>query len=158
MDILLIIIGVICLIIGFLGCIVPFLPGPQISWIALLLIKFTKQYSENISWQWIVLWAVIVIVTIVLDYVVPIWGTKKMGGSKLGTWGAATGTIIGLFFIPWGIIFGPFFGALAGEWMNGTQNKDSLKAAFGSFIGFLFSTGLKLLVCGLITAHFIITL
>jgi len=158
MDIPLIIIGIICLIVGFAGCILPFLPGPPISWLALLLLKFTNKYSDALSWQWILIWAIIVVVSLVLDYIVPVWGTKKMGGSKSGVWGATLGTIIGLLFLPWGIILGPFFGALLGEWINGTQSKNSLKAAFGSLLGFLFSTGVKLLVCGLISAHFIAAL
>jgi len=155
MDTVLIIICVICLISGFLGCIIPFLPGPPISWIGLLLLKFTDKYSDQISWRWIVIWGISVFFTLILDYIIPIWGTKKMGGSKPGVWGATIGTFVGLLFLPWGIILGPFFGALVGEWLNGTKGNSSLKAAFGSFIGFLLSTGLKLLVCGLITYSFI---
>ncbi|MDR1763365.1 MAG: DUF456 domain-containing protein [Dysgonamonadaceae bacterium] len=155
MDVFLIIIGAICLVIGFLGCIVPFLPGPPISWVALLILKFTTQFRERISWELLWIWAAVVIVVLILDYIVPIWGTKKMGGSSLGAWGATFGMIAGLFFMPWGIILGPFLGALAGETLNGTNRQGTLKAAWGSVLGFFLSTGIKLIVCGLITANFI---
>ncbi|MCL1943213.1 MAG: DUF456 domain-containing protein [Candidatus Azobacteroides sp.] len=156
MDIILIILAVICLITGIIGCALPILPGPPLSWVGLLLLKFTDKYSDRISLTWIIIWAVIVLIITVLDYLIPIWGTKKMGGTKAGVWGATLGMIAGLFFPPWGIIAGPFVGALIGEMMFGKNQKQSFKAAFGSFLGFLTSMGIKLLVCGLIAGHFII--
>ena len=89
---------------------------------------------------------VAVIITII-DYIIPAMGTKKFGGTRFGVIGTMVGLILGLFFFPpLGIIIGPFVGAFIGEMMN--DSKDSgkaLKAAFGSFIGFLTSTFLKFL-------------
>ncbi len=79
-----------------------------------------------------------------------------MGGSKSGIWGATFGMIAGLFFLPWGIIVGPFLGALIGETITGKKQKESFKAAFGSLLGFFASIGIKLLICGLIAGHFVI--
>jgi hypothetical protein len=56
------------------------------------------------------------------------------------------GLIAGIWLGPWGIILGPFFGALAGELMA-SNHTGAFKAAIGSFVGFLFSTLLKLIVC-----------
>ena len=83
-----------------------------------------------------------------LDYVIPAWGTKKFGGSKYGIWGTVFGLIIGILFLgPLGIIIGPFAGAFIGELIHdSTDSKRAAKAAFGSFVGFMFSTGLKFLV------------
>ncbi len=87
---------------------------------------------------------VAVIITII-DYIIPAMGTKKFGGTRYGVIGTMVGLILGLFFFPpLGIIIGPFVGAFIGEMIN--DSKDSgkaLKAAFGSFIGFLTSTFLK---------------
>ena len=58
------------------------------------------------------------------------------------------GTILGLFFMPWGIIIGPFLGAVIGELIGG--NKDlahALRAGIGCLIGFLVGTLLKVVVC-----------
>ena len=83
-----------------------------------------------------------------LDYFIPALGTKKFGGSRKGIIGSSIGLILGLlFFPPLGIIVGPFVGAFIGELIHdSSNNKRALKAALGSFIGFLFSTGLKFLV------------
>ncbi len=145
MDILLIILGVIFLIVGVLGCFLPILPGPPISFVALLFLQWTERapFSSETLWTW----ALVTAVVTALDYVVPIYGTKKFGGTKRGIWGSTIGLVIGLFFFPpIGIIVGPFVGAFLGEMSNGNvENKTALKAAFGSFVGFLAGTLLKLI-------------
>ncbi len=155
MDIFLLIVAILCLIIGFAGSVLPALPGPPISWVGLLLVKFTH-FGADITWVWIAAFAAVVIIVSVLDYVVPAWGTKKFGGSKAGTWGATIGLIFGLFFSPWGIILGPFLGAFVGELLAGSSSKHSLKAALGAFMGFLFGVGLKLIVCGWIAVYLVV--
>jgi uncharacterized protein len=90
-----------------------------------------------------------------LDYIIPAWGTKKFGGSKKGVIGSILGLIIGMiFFGPLGIILGPFVGAVAGELMAGKDNSAALKAGFGSFVGFLTGTLLKLIASGMMMWYF----
>lgn len=150
MDILLSSLGVILMIVGLAGCIIPALPGPPISFLGLLLLHFTKyvQFEQNT----LITWAVVAVIVTVLDNVVPIWGTKKFGGTKRGVWGSIIGLLIGmLFFPPFGIIIGPFVGAVLGELSAGKQQSEALKAGFGAFIGFLLGTGLKLVASGWMT-------
>lgn len=157
MDITLAVLGAALVLVGFFGSILPILPGPPISWAGLLLLKWTAyvndhgQAYENTLW---ILLFFVVLVTI-LDYVVPIMGTKKYGGSKRGVWGATIGVVVGLFFGPLGIIIGPFLGAYIGEISTGKKDRDALRAAWGSFVGFLLGVGLKLMVCGTILFFFI---
>ncbi len=153
MDILLLTVGIVLIIIGLIGCVLPVIPGPPLSFLGLLALSYTQwgEFSSNLLWTM----AILAVVATVIDYVVPIWGTKKFGGSKAGMWGATIGLVVGLFLGPLGIIFGPFAGAFVGEM---TQKKDSdkaLKAAFGAFLGFLLGVGFKLVVSGLITFYFI---
>lgn len=157
MDLTLAILGSILVLIGFFGSILPIIPGPPISWAGLLLLKWTSYISENISGYQNVLWILLffVILVTVLDYVVPIMGTKKYGGSKRGVWGATIGVVVGLFFGPLGIILGPFLGAYLGEISTGKKDSEALRAAWGSFVGFLLGVGLKLMTCGAILFFFI---
>jgi len=152
-DYILLILGIILILTGIIGCLVPVLPGPPISYIGLILLHLTRfgQFSSTIL---IVLAAVTVVVTL-LDYIVPIWGTKKFGGSKYGTRGATVGLIIGLFMGPVGIIAGPFIGAIVGELIFKDDMKYAIKAGFGSLLGFLTGIGLKLATSFVITFYFV---
>src|SRR4030042_938209 len=113
-DILLLSAGIVMMIIGLLGGVLPVPPGPPRSFVGLLMLHFSK-YAE-FSFNFLLLFGSITVIVTVLDYVVPLWGTKKSGGSKAGIWGATIGLLIGIFvFPPLGIIIGPFLGAIIGE-------------------------------------------
>lgn len=153
MDYFLISLGLVLIIVGLIGCIVPIIPGPPISFLGLLCLNYTQwgPVSSNLLW----ITATLAAVVTVLDYIVPIIGTKKFGGSKAGIWGATIGLFVGMFLGPIGIIFGPFAGAFLGEISQKKPTNDALKAALGSFIGLLLGVGFKLIVSGMITYYFI---
>jgi len=155
MDYVLITFGVIFIISGILGCVVPALPGPPLSYIGLLLLHFTEKFQ--FSTKFLITWAIITAVIYTLDIIIPVWGTKKFGGSKRGVWGSIIGLLIGLFFAPFGlisIIIGPFAGAVIGELTTGKETKIVLRSGFGSFLGFLAGTLLKLITSGIMTFYF----
>ncbi|NQU53993.1 MAG: DUF456 domain-containing protein [Bacteroidetes bacterium] len=153
MDYVLIAFGIIFIISGILGCILPIIPGPPLSYVGLLLLHFTERYQ--LSNESLILWAIITVFIYGLDFVIPAWGTKKFGGSKRGVRGSIIGLIIGMFvFPPIGIIIGTFTGAVLGELSSGKESKEALKSGFGSFLGFLVGTLLKLIVSGMMTWYF----
>ena len=169
MDILLIILGAICLLLGLIGCVAPVLPGVPLSYLGLLLLHFTDRVQ--FSWQFLAVWGVVVVVIQILDYFIPAWGTKKFGGTKYGVWGSTIGLFVGLFMGPLGIVVGPFIGAVLGELIyfnrhpqttlsETEQNKNSnfnraLRAGFGSFIGLLTGTLIKVICSGVMIAYFV---
>lgn len=161
MDIALIIISSILIIIGFIGCIVPILPGPPLSYIALIILNFNSKI--NFLWLTLIILGILVVVVTVLDYLVPIWGTKIAGGTKWGIRACAIGLIIGLLFGIWGVLFFPFIGAFIGEIMyfsikqKQTRKKfiKALKSALGSFLGLMLGVAFKLAVSAAITFFFI---
>lgn len=137
-------IGTVLSIIGIVGSFLPIIPGPPLSYIAILLLHFSSP-QNNLSVTFLLLLLVVTIAITVLDYIIPVWGTKKFGGSKFAVWGSTIGLIIGLFFGPFGIIFGPFLGALIGELVTQKDSITAFRSAWGTLVGFLLSTGLKLL-------------
>ena len=153
MDVVLIIIGIILLLIGLVGCIIPGIPGPPIAYIGLLIQVFK---TENpFTTKFLIIWALIMVAVSALDYIVPVIGTKKFGGSKRGVWGSVIGLFAGIFFFPpIGLIIGPFLGAFIAELTGGKETESALKAGFGSFIGFLTGVALKLVVTGLMAYYF----
>ncbi|MGB4655225.1 MAG: DUF456 domain-containing protein [Bacteroidales bacterium] len=144
MDIFLIVLGAILMIIGILGSVLPILPGPPLSFVGLLLLQFSSKAPFDL--KFFIIWGVLTAIVVLLDYLVPIWGTKKIGGTKAGTRGATAGLILGLFIPPWGLIIGPFIGAFIGEFINSSDLNVSFKSALGSFVGFLAGTFMKLAV------------
>lgn len=147
MDILLIALGAACLLIGLIGCIVPVLPGPPLAFVALVLLHLTDKVQFTITQ--LIIWLIIVVVVQLIDYFIPTYGTKKLGGTRWGVWGCFFGTLIGLFvFPPWGVILGPFIGAVAGELLAGKATHHALKAGLGAFLGFMAGTLLKFVTCG----------
>jgi uncharacterized protein YqgC (DUF456 family) len=153
MDTFLIITGIILLLAGLAGCVLPALPGPPLSYIALLLLHFTGRYQ--FSNKFLIIWLIITAVVVILDYLVPVWGAKKFGASKRGVWGSIIGLLLGFFiFPPFGIILGPFLGAVIGEMSSGKETGAALKAGFGSFAGFIAGTLLKLVASGMMTWYF----
>lgn len=153
MDWIWITLGVILTIAGIAGCILPFIPGPPLSYVALLTLLAVD--SAMFTPRFLVIWLLVTIAVTILDYYVPIWGTKKFGGSKGGVWGATIGLLVGLFFFPpLGMIIGPFAGAVIGEIAVGKDTNAALKAGLGSFIGFIAGTVMKLAVSAAMAFYF----
>jgi len=157
MDTFLIVIAIILLIGAIAGCIIPFLPGPPLAYGSLILIQISsyKPYSE----KFLIIWALVTILVVVADYYIPIWGTKKFGGTKGGVWGATIGLLFGIFlFPPIGLIVGPFFGAFIGEIVNNQNTNKAFRSALGSFIGFVAGTFMKLGISIVMGYYFFIAL
>ncbi len=146
MDIFLAITGFIVVLLGIVGSFLPVLPGPLTGWIGLLLLHLTKVVPINRYFLGVTLGVALFVW--VLDYFIPAIGTKKFGGTKYGAIGSTVGLIIGLIFMgPFGIVIGPFVGAFIGEIINDAKDiNKALKAAIGSFMGFLTSSFLKFTV------------
>ena len=153
--IVLIILAVICIIIGIVGCIVPGIAGPPFSYASLILLSIAKRW-EPFSAKFLIIMALITVIVTALDYLLPAAGAKKYGASKLGFWGAIVGMILGIFFVPpLGMIIGAFIGAIAGELLKGKQSYEALKAGWGVVMGVMLGVLLKLIATGIMTFYFI---
>ena len=150
MDVFLAIVAWILLAVGLVGSVVPVIPGPPLGYAGIVILHFTS-YTHFSMWFFIIFGVLAIAVTI-LDYFIPVWGTKKFGGTKAGKTGSIIGVFAGIFlFPPIGIILGPFVGAFIGEMIHDSSNtKRAIKSATGSFLGFLLGTGLKLVISGLL--------
>ena len=151
METLIIILAISAGIIGVAGSILPGLPGPPVSWVGMLLLYIWGAGSDvsgaSMSGRTLLVWGIVVAVVSVIDYFVPMYFTKVTGGSRYAERGALAGLIIGVFLTPLGMILGSFVGAFLSElYYNRQGSAQALKAAFGSFLGFITGTGLKTIV------------
>ena len=152
MSTALVIFAILFLIAGIVGCVLPALPGVPLSYLALVLLRFSDN-GDEVSNTMLIVYGLLTVLVTVLDYVIPVWGTKRYGGSKWGVWGSTVGLIAGLFLGPWGIVIGPFVGAVVFELLGGKPSKDAIRAGWGSFVGLLSGTIVKLIIAGLIAYH-----
>jgi uncharacterized protein YqgC (DUF456 family) len=128
-------IALIIMMIGFLGCFLPILPGTPIIFISALGYAFYEDFQKVTPLILGIIFFIMAL-TLVVDYISGVMGAKTFGASRYGTWGSFFGGIIGvvLFNIP-GLLLGPFIGAILGEKINGTEFKESLKIGLGTVIG-----------------------
>lgn len=154
-DIVWIVTGSLFLVVGIAGCVLPVIPGQVLSWASLLFLQLTS--TPPFTGRFIVSWALITAGVTLLDYYVPIWGTKKLGGSKKGIWGATIGLVFGIFYFPpFGIIIGPFLGAYVGELIAGNDSRTAFRSGVGSFLGFVAGTLMKLAISFIMGYYFVV--
>jgi len=157
MEILWISIGVVFILIGIIGSFLPIMPGLPFSYAGLLMLQLTG--TPPFSVMFLVYWALIVIVVMSLESIIPAVGTKRFGGSREGIIGCLVGAVLGFFFFPpFGIIFGPIIGAFAGEIFVGKTSQQAMRSAIGSFIGFFVGTVIKVVTALIIAYYFFINL
>lgn len=151
MDVIISILAIFAGIIGIAGSILPGLPGTPVSWVGLLLLYIwgdgTNAMGNEMTLRTLIVWGVVVAVVSVIDYIVPMYFTKATGGSKYAERGALVGLIAGIILTPVGMILGSFLGAFLFELYYARKGAtQALKAATGSFLGFITGTGLKTIV------------
>ena len=153
-----IVIGSILMLLGLAGSILPFLPGPPLSFIGLFLLALLRHFSPPLTPTLVIVLAIVTIIAIVMDYIIPLMGAKRYGASKWGVWGSVLGMAIGIFWSPFAMLVGAFIGAVVAEWLIGKKKGEALRAGWGVVMGTLFATILRLGVSGVMTYYFVLAL
>ena len=155
METIIVILAILAGILGIAGSILPGLPGTPVSWVGLLLLYLWG--PEDMPHKTLVIWGVVMVAVSVIDYVVPMYFTKLTGGSRYAERGALVGLLAGIILTPVGMILGSFLGAFLFELYYARKGAaQALKAAIGSFLGFITGTGLKTIASVLILWKIII--
>ncbi|HEY0198167.1 MAG TPA: DUF456 domain-containing protein [Rhodanobacter sp.] len=145
MDIALYVLAALLMVGGLAGAVLPALPGIPLIFGGIWLAAAADHYRHLGLW-WLLAIGTLGAIGVIVDFVAGALGAKRIGASKLALWGAAAGTIIGMFFGIPGLLFGPFLGALAGELASGTSVLRSAHVGVGTWLGLLFGTLLKLVI------------
>jgi uncharacterized protein YqgC (DUF456 family) len=146
-------IALVVMLVGVAGTIFPAVPGLPLIWLAALGYGLATGFKE-IGWLYLTLSGLVVLLVQVAEQMARAWGAKRYGASKLGTWGAILGSLIGLFFFPLGLFLGPFLGALVAEWIGGRSFAEAARAGWGGLVGMLSSVLLNFVVAVGLTVSF----
>lgn len=145
-TILFAIIGSLLILTGLVGTILPVLPGLPIAWLGFFIYAIGTHF-ERISITALIVFSAITALIMLLDFVAPLLGAKKYRASKYGILGAFLGTILGIIvFGFWGIILGPFLGAFLLELVSNRRPQEAFKSAFGTFVGFVIGSLIKIIL------------
>jgi uncharacterized protein YqgC (DUF456 family) len=157
-TIALIIICSILMLVGLVGVVLPILPGIPLSWLGLFIYAIGTGF-ERISITTVVIFFILMVLTLLLDFAAPMLGAKKYKASRLGVFGAFLGFTVGIFiFNIWGVILGPFIGALVGELVAGKQSGQAFRSALGTLLGFILGALFKVVVILVMAGFFIASL
>lgn len=148
MEVILIFFAIAFLFVGMLGCILPAIPGPPLSYIALLLVQWAWKPFGTTT---LVVFAVITLLVTILDYVIPVWGARIFGATKAGVYGSIIGMLVGTFLTPVGMIAGLLIGAILGDIYAGRKLSDAIGSGVGTFAGTMAGMAIKLLVSAIMT-------
>jgi hypothetical protein len=144
LDILAWIIVVVLFIVGMAGAVYPILPGALAIYAAFFVYGFMVSF-EPFGWLFWTIQTLIVAVLFLADYAVNAWGVKRYGGSRASVVGSTIGVLVGPFVIPaFGLVIGPFAGAVIGELLTGSDLDRSVKVGWGSLVGLFTSVVVKI--------------
>ena len=153
-QILLYVLAALLMVIGFLGVVLPALPGLPLVFAGMWLAAWVGGF-ETISVTTVVVLGILALLAQLLDFVAGLLGAHRVGASRAGLVGAALGTVVGLFFGLPGLILGPFIGAVLGEIRHGRELGLASRVGVGTWVGMIVGAVAKLALGGLMLGWFI---
>lgn len=146
MEIILFAVSLLIMFVGMAGVVVPIIPSTPLIWFGAFLYAIFTHF-EKITWMVLLLFAVLTILSIVLENLGNVYGAKKFGATKWGIIGSIIGTGFGLYLGgPVGLILGPVVGTIIFEFIGGKGYRAALKSGLGNFAGFLGGSLVKILI------------
>jgi uncharacterized protein YqgC (DUF456 family) len=142
-DPLLLIVGILLVLIGIAGIVLPALPGVVLVYLGLFFVAWSDDF-ERVGWITLTVLLLIGTVAWLIDFFTTVYGARRIGASRWAALGAAAGMLIGFAFGLPGIIIGPFVGALLVEYIVQKDILQASKAGLGTWLGLLVGTALKL--------------
>jgi uncharacterized protein YqgC (DUF456 family) len=143
LQIILYAVAAILVLVGLAGTILPALPGLPLVFAGMVLGAWAGDF-EYIGIPVLVVLGVLTLFSLMVDFWATALGARRVGASGKAVAGAVIGTFAGLFFGIAGLFAGPFLGALAGELLHGRDVGRATRVGFGTWLGIVFGTVLKL--------------
>ena len=145
---------------GLIGTLLPIVPGTVFIFMGCLAhYFFFGGEASSISWGSLVVIGILLIVSLIVDWVGGAVGAKYFDASRWGVIGALTGGVLGIFFPFPGLIIGPLVGAFSFEMLFAKkQVKLAGKSSWGTFVGSVGGLVAKMIVACAMVAWFVVDL
>ena len=146
-----------CLLVaGMLGCVLPVLPGHLILLIAAVAHRLMLgREGSGLEWWSFGVLAALMALSQAFEFFSGAAGTRWFGGTKWGALGAFVGSLVGMFFMPFGLLLGPLAGAMIAEIVVEKRHpKPAAVSGIGSVVGTLAGMVVKLAIGGLMIVWF----
>jgi uncharacterized protein len=137
--------AVVLIVVGFLGIILPALPGVPLMYAGMLLAAWSEDF-QRIGWVSLTVLGVLTVISVIVDFAASALGAKRAGASGRAIWGAFIGAVVGLFFGLPGLILGPFVGAVIGELSVHGRMQAAGRVGVATWVGLIFGTVVKVAI------------
>ncbi len=127
------------MLIGVIGVVLPGVPGVIAVFGGMLLAASIDDFTR-IGWPTLVALGVLTALAFAADILGSLLGAQRVGASKSALWGSAIGTLAALPFGFAGLIFGPFAGALIGEYLAQRKLDVATRVGVGTWLGLAVGT------------------
>ncbi len=140
---------------GLVGTVLPIVPGILLIYAGYLLYGFATGWQDY-GLNAIIVWSIVTALVLLLDVYAGALGAKRYGASRAGAWGSVVGGLIGTMAAGFpGLILGPFIGAAAAELIRGRSCREALLSGWGTFLGFIAGSIVKIAVAAIMIGSFI---
>jgi uncharacterized protein len=139
---------------GLLGTLVPGLPGVLLIYLGMWLGAWIDHFTR-ISWPTLLILGVMTALALVADLIASVLGAKRVGASRQALVGSVLGGLLGLMFGLPGLLLGPFVGAVIGELIARRSIGVAARVGFGTWLGLLVGTLVKLALAVSMLAVFV---
>lgn len=135
---------ILLFVLSYVGLFVPGIPDAPMMMGGFLVYHFFIN-DESLSWWFWVTMVILIVVMVTLDWVSGGLAAKKLGGSK-GTLIAAPLGVLCFFWLPFGVVLGPFLMCLILELFHKKPLNTAIKVAAGTVVGFISNIVVKIIL------------
>jgi hypothetical protein len=150
--------ALLLVVLGIIGSVMPLLPGLPLVLAGVYLYAVGTGLSGGIGLGHLVVYTLIGGAAIGLSMLANVIGVRAAGGSRRAMLGAVLGLLAGLVVGgPFGVLVGPFLGAVLFELLGGRPTRQVLRAGVGAAVGVLVGRVTEFAVAVGLSASFVIS-